>query len=194
MKRIRRLMLSLALALMLLLSFSVPAFAAVADDIVVTATPSYISITIAPDTWNPAGGSVKIDKATTYYANPLGATTAPSATVADGECTFTITNTSTEITTLTGNFPDFASGDAMTNINTGYATNGANAFGASSYISGAAWPGGAVIMQSTGSDPIKSSLAATTNLKFGIAMLTKSGDFSSPTAMTSTITVTAVKS
>lgn len=191
MKKGKRLLVSLLLALMLVVGMAVPALAAPSDDIVVTATPSFIGISIAPDAWNPAGSTAKILINTTYYANPLGATTAPSATVLDTECTFTITNTSTVITNLTGNFPDFASGDAMTNINTGYTTNGANAFGASSYVSGALLSA-AVIIKSSASSVMITGLAATTDKKFGIAMKTKSGDFSSGTAMTSTITVTAV--
>ncbi len=111
----------------------------------------------------------------------------------DGECTFTITNTSNVATNITANFPNFAGGDAMTNINTGYANNGATSFGASSYISGAAWDAGAVILKNAASDPVKSGLGATTNLKWGIAMKTMSGDFTSPTAMTSTITITATE-
>jgi hypothetical protein len=182
----------LALALVLIPVGS--AFAATSDTVVVTATPTFISISILPETWNPAGGTAKINKNTTYYANPIGATTAPSSTVVVGECSFTVTNTSNVVTDLTANFPNFTGGDAMTNIDTGYANNGATSFGASSYISGAAWPAGAVIMKAATSAAMKVDLAATTDLKFGIAIKTMSDDFTSGAAMTSTITVTAVDS
>ena len=67
-----------------------------ATDITVTATPAYVSFSSAPTTWTLNGitGDSKIDVDTVYYANPLGDTTAPSATVADGECQFTWTNDS----------------------------------------------------------------------------------------------------
>lgn len=174
------------------------AYAAIDAPITVTATPSFISISIAQSTWtiNGIDGNGKIAPATTYYSNATGASgdiTAPSVTVVDGECYFTIANTSTVITNITINFPHFTSGDAMQNTGLGYATNGANAFGASSYISGAAWPGGAVILQNTGSAPTKSNLAATTNLLFGIAIKTQSSAWASGTSMTSTVLATATQ-
>lgn len=191
----KRILATLALVLVVVGVWSAPALAATSDDIVITATPSFISISIAQDTWtiNGISGDSMIDKATTYYANPLGDVTAPSNPVVDGECYFTIANTSTVVTDITANLPTFVGGDAMTNTNNGYATNGANAFGASTYISGAAWPAGVVILKDAASAVMKASLAATTDLKFGVAIKTKSGDFGVGTAMTGTITVTATE-
>ena len=167
------------------------AFAATSQDVTVTATPSYICIVVAPSDYNIGGAGVKIAKATTYYSKVGSETVAPSATVLDAECAFTITNTSTVATNITVNFPHFTGGDAMQNIDTGYTTNGANAFGASGYVSGLAWPGGAVILKNTGSAALISSLGATTNKKFGFAIKTQSGDWTSGDAMTSVVTVTA---
>ena len=190
MKR-NRLIIGVILAAALAIVPASGAFAATSDTVLVTATPSFIGITVAPDTYEIGGAGVKILKATTYYANPLGATTPPSATVADGECDFTITNTSSVITNITVNFPDFASGDAMTNSDLGYLANGANAFGVSGYVSGLAWPGGAVILKKAASTALISALGATTNKKFGWALLTKSADWTGGTAMTSTVVITA---
>jgi len=175
------------------------AFAATSATVTVTATPSFISITIAQSTWtiNGIDGSGKIAPNTTYYSNATGATgdvTPPSATVVDGECYFMVDNTSSVVTDLTTNMIHFTGGDAMQNIDTGYTTNGANAFGASTYISGAAWPGGAVILKNAASAAMKVDLAATTDLYFGVAIKTQSGAWSSGSNMTSTITVTATDS
>jgi len=174
-----------------------PALADTSDDITVTATPAFISISIAQDTWTVGGitGGGKIAPATTYYANPLGDTTAPTAgEIVVGECYFEIANTSTVITDITANMIHFTGGDEMQNSGGGYADAEAGEFGASSYIPGGAWPGSAVILDNAGSGAMKSSLAATTNLKFGVAIKTQSDIWLSGDAMTSTITVTATDS
>lgn len=178
---------------------AVPTFAATTATITVTATPAFIGISIAQSTWtiNGIDGSGKIAPATTYYSNGTGATgdvTAPNNPVIDGDCYFEVTNTSTVATDMTGNMSDFTGGDAMTNINTGYTNNGANAYGASTYTTGAAWPAGAVILKSSASSAIKSSVAASTPLFFGIAIKTQSGAWASGTGETSTVTVTATAS
>ena len=193
----RKLLLSLALALILVVSFAVPVFAAPSADVTITATPTYLSITIAPNTWtiNGSPGDAKIDLNTVYYSNAAAVvdTTPPSATVLIAECLFVVTNGSNVISTLTGNLPDFTGGGAMTNIGTGYANNGANAFGASTYITGSTWPTGAVVLAATGSAAIKTSLAVSTNLEFGIAFKSQSGAFTSGAAQTGVCTVTATE-
>ena len=90
----KRLIISVILTLVLLM---VPASGVLAatDTVEVTATPGYVSISNAPDTWtlNGIDGNGVIDPDTTYYANPAGTDdiTPPSATVLDTECYFTIT-------------------------------------------------------------------------------------------------------
>lgn len=189
----RKTLIAILIALALIVIPVGSALAATSQNVTVTATPKFISITNTPTDWNIGGTSAKIDKSTTYYSNPLGETTAPSALVADGECKFTITNTSNVAINITVNFPNFTGGDAMTNINTGYANNGANQFGASGYISGMTWPAGAVILKSSASDALKTNLAASTNLKWGIAIKTQSDDWTSGSEMSSTVTVTATQ-
>jgi hypothetical protein len=196
MKRKWSLILSVLVSLVVLLSVAIPASANTTATITVTATPAFIGIAIAQSTWtiNGIDGSGLVTNNTTYYSNATGASgdvTPPSATVVDGECYFTIVNTSTIATDITANMADFTGGDASTNINTGYANNGANTYGASTYISGAAWTAGAVILKSSASSAMKSDLGATTDLLFGVALKTQSGVWASPTAMSSTITVTA---
>lgn len=191
----RRLILSAILALTLVAAFAVPVFAAPSADVTVTATPSFLSISIAQNTWtiNGIDGTGKLAINATYYSNATGASgdvTAPTATVVDTDCYFLITNTSTVVTNMTANMIHFTGGDAMTNTDTGYATNGANAFGASTYTTGATWPTGAVILKNAASAALKTSVAATTNVYFGVAIKTQSGAWASGSSQTSTITVT----
>lgn len=194
----KRIITGLLLALVLVAMSVMPAFAATSDDITVTATPTFISISITQNTWtiNGIDGDSKVDKNTTYYSNADGASgdvTAPSATVLAVECYFEVTNTSNVITDLTANLPAFTGGDAMDNIDTGYATNDADSFGASTYIEGATWPTGHVILKAATSAAMKEDLAATTAQKFGVAIKMPSGDWTSGSAMTGTITVTATE-
>lgn len=186
----RKLIVSLVLALVLILLPASGVLAATSAAVTVTATPGFIGIANSPGTWTINGiiGSGVILKGTAYYANPLGDTTSPSATVVDGECQFTITNTSTIATDLAVNFADFTGGDAMTNSGDG--TNTANTFGAWSYVSGMTYSG-KVVAQATGSAVLKDALAATTDIKWGVEVLIKADDFTSATAMSSTITITA---
>lgn len=185
----RRVFVALLLALALVLSVSVPAFAATSEDVTVTATPKYIAITNDPDTWTLNGitGGGKIDINTTYYSNPLGDTTAPSATVVDGECRFTMTNSSTVATDMYVNSGNFTGGSAnMTNSDTG--SNGATAYGGYSWHSGILYAS-KVIMKTTGSAVLKDGLAATTDMKWGAEILTQTDAWTGGTSSTATMTV-----
>jgi len=200
MKR-RKVLVGILLALVLTLLPVAPALAVAgtSQDITVTATPAFIAIAIAQDTWtiNGIDGTGKIAPATTYYSNETGATgdvTAPTATVIDGDCYFTVVNTSTITTDLTTNMIHFTGGDTMQNSGGGYTDAEAGEFGASTYVTGAAWPGAAVICDNAGSAAMKEDLAATTDIKFGIAIKTQSDAWASGDAMNSTITVTATDS
>jgi len=187
----RRWILSVVLALVLLLATALPVSAATSQDVTVTATPEFISISNAPTAWtiNGISGSGVIQTSTTYYSNPLGDTTSPTVTgVVDGECRFTITNTSSVAIDLTVLFPHHTGGDASTNGDTGVA--GATTFGAKSYFTGqleAGW----VIAKNTGSAVGKDALAATTNIKWGLIYASQTNAWTSGTAMSSTVTITA---
>lgn len=180
--------LPLVFALILVFSFALPVSASTSNNITITVTPSFIAISTAVDTWVP-GGSIN----TTYYSNPLGAKTAPGATagiVADGECRFTTVNTSTVGIDVSVNIPDFTGGDAMTNSNSG--SNAANEFGAYSWYSGMTYAD-KVVAEDTGSDPMISNQAATTDFKWGVELKTQSGAWASVDAMTSTMVIAAVE-
>lgn len=197
MKRFK-LVFSVLLSLALLLSLPVSqVFAATEDTVTVTATPAFISCSNAPGTWtlnDIVGDGVSpkgtIAPDTMYYSNPLGDGTAPSATVVDGECRFTLTNTSTVTTDVFITVGDFSGGSAnMTNSNDG--SNGASSFGAHSYCTGmtlASW----VVCKASGSAVTKEDLAPTTDIKWGLGIETQTGAWAGGTSSTATITISLV--
>lgn len=186
-------LLAVILAVVLCIGMGVPVLAAPSQDVTVTATPAFIAIANAPGAWtvndvaDATGKSIAPD--TVYYSNPLGDTTIPSDPVVDGECRFTITNTSSVITDLTVNFPDHAGGDASTNSDLG--TNDTTSFGAYVYCTGMTYSTGKVICKKAASAAMKEDLAATTNIKWGITYESQSNAWTSGTNMTSTVTITA---
>ena len=198
MKR-RKVLVGILLALVLTLMPVTPALAATSQDVTVTGTPAFIAIANDPATWAPndiVGDGVTtkgfIAPDSVYYATvtPILDNVAPSDPVVDGECRFTITNTSTVPIDLTVNFPDFTGGDAMTNTDTD-GSNGAGTFGAFSYCTGMTYSTGKVVAKTTGSAVMKEDLAATTDIKWGLTLETQSDAWTSGTAMESTVVITA---
>jgi len=186
----KRLLISFVLAVALLM---VPVAGALAqtDTVTVTATPSFLGITNSPDNWTLNGilGDSVIEPNTTYYANPLGDTTVPTATVATGECRFTIDNTSSVATYVVINISDFAGGDDnMTNSNDGGNVAGTT-FGAYSWYDGMTYSS-KVVAQTTGSDNLTDNLAANTDLNWGMEVLTQSDAWTGGASSTATITIT----
>lgn len=182
----------LVLSLLLLAWALVPtgiASAFTSQTVTVTALPSYIAITNTPSTMTlNSSGNGFIKTSTTYYANPASNITAPSATVLDSECTFTVTNVSSTVPiTLTVNIADFTGGDAMMNTDTG--TANATAFGAYSWYSSMPYSG-KVIAKSTGSAVLKSNWSSAT-LKWGFEISTMTGTWTSSAQEQTTVTITA---
>jgi len=172
-----------------------PVSAATTAVVTVTGTPAYISITIAPTTYtinSDTGGNSGMNPSTTYYSNPLGSTTSPSATVVDGECDFTITNTSTTIATdLTGNMSNGSGGsNPMTNVNG--ATAGAASYSAYAYYSGETFAS-KVLLMSSGSTlgNFKLNQAAAGTLKVGFQFATQTGAWTGGVGSTYTLTITS---
>lgn len=180
----------LLLVVSLSLLMSVPAQA---TDITVTASPSYLSFSSAPTTWTLNGitGGGKIDENTTYYANPGGDTSSPSATVVDGECQFTWTNDSSVNITVTVNCGAFTGGDAtMTNSGTG--SNGATTYGAYSWYSGMTYSS-KVIVQSSGSSTLYTTTSAGEDKKWGAEITTRTDSWTGSGDSTATMTITAAE-
>ena len=174
-----------------------PAFAETSQNVLVTSTPSYIAIANDPGTWTPndlVGDGVTqkgtVGPDTIYWSNPLGDNLTPSNPVVDGECRFTLTNTSTVNIKLTVEFPDFASGDASTNSDDG--SNGATTFGAYSYFSGDNYSTGKTVAKKAASAVAYDNLTSVTgSILWGLMYETQTTAWASPTAMTSTVTITA---
>ena len=199
--KLRKLTLMVGVVITSLLISAVPALADTSQDVVVTSTPAFIAIANAPGVWAPndiVGDGVTpkgfTAPDTVYYSNPLGDATSPSDPVVDGECQYTITNTSTIPIDLVVNFPDFTGGDASTNTDTD-GSNGVGTFGAFAYASGmTTYATDKEVALTTGSTAIKTSLAATTNIKWGLEYETQSDAWTSGTAMESTVVITATAS
>jgi hypothetical protein len=191
MKKYLRL-LSICLALITLLAVTLPVEAATSNNIVITGTPSYIGLATAQNTWTINGltGNSKIKPSTTYYSNPIGDTTAPSATVDHTECYFTTVNSSNVIVTIKVNIPDFANGDAMANSDSGSAE--ATKFGAYVYLDEALLSA-AIVAKKANSDDFVHEQAVGANIIWGVKLSTKTDAWGSPTAMTSTMVIAATE-
>ena len=192
----RKAILSVVLALVLLFAFAVPVFAATSDTVTVNATPVFISIAVTEDSWTINDGDDDlIRKDTEYYATVANDTTTPTVgTVVDNDCLFNLTNSSTVATDITITCSDFSGGDAWTNAES--RTNGANAFAMLSYFTGDTWANFAtsgVIVKTSGSDVGKDGLGASTGIKFGIAFDSPTADATLGDAQSGTITVSAVE-
>ena len=170
---------------------AMPAFALTTTTVYVNATPYFLSFTIAPNNWGvnqTTGTPPAITPNTIYYSNPLGEMKVPSDPVVDGECWFTITNTSTVATDVTLNWADFTGGDAMTNSNTGAA--GATSFGGRAYFSGKTYSTQNTVVKTAASGIAYSNLGPTTNIKFGLTLWTQTNAWASSSNTSSLVTVT----
>ena len=164
----------------------------VAEDITVTASPSYIEFGSSPTSWtlNDLTGSGLIDEDTVYYSNPLGDTTPPSATVVDGECYFTWANNSSVNITITVNCGHFTGGDAdMTNSGTG--SNGATSYGAYAWYSGMTYAN-KVVVASSGSAALYNTTTPGEDRKWGAEIETRTDSWAGTSASNTTMTITAV--
>jgi len=191
-KGMKRLLISVILVIALLVLPVSGVLAATSQQVTVTAVPGYISIAETQTTWTINGitGNGFMSTNTTYYANPTGDNITPSATVLDTECYFTITNTSSVNCTITVNFSDFTGGDAMTNGDSGSA--GATTFGAYSYHEGMTYAADKKVAQTTGSPAWSDNLTSdNTTLDWGVEITTQTNDWTSGTAMSGTVTITA---
>lgn len=173
----RRVLLSVAACFVLLFAMSVPAIAST-DDIAVSATPAGLSISVSPDTWvvnspDPVAASTNYSTALTY---------------------FTITNGSTVVTDIEIK----VTGATWTSAGSGWthsdtATAGVNTVGLLSNIEGGEWGTLDVIVKAAAAfNMLEEDLAASTNLKFGLGMLTPTS-FTDLNANSNTVRLTATE-
>jgi hypothetical protein len=194
MKRFLRILLPL-IAVISALVYAVPTFAATTAPVTVTQTFAFIGISNSASSYtlnSDNSGTGLVAPSETYYSNPLGGMTAPSATVLDTECEWTMTNSSNIAIDLTANMADFAgAGVNSTNGNNGSGGVGASAYGAYTYISGALLSAQVILKSSASSVMLSNMLPATTTKKWGIKFMTQTGAATGGGASTSVILVTA---
>ena len=186
----RKILISLVLAVLLVALVSSMASA---TDIVVTATPSYISFSSSSTQWDlndliDGDGLVEVD--TIYYANPLGDEDEPSATVLTTECLWNWTNASTVNIHVYVDCSAFVDGDAnMTPSADG--ENGENICGCYSWVAGELYSAKQV-MQTSGSAAVYTTTTPGDDRYWGAQIETRTNDWTGNTPSTATISITIV--
>lgn len=176
------------LLLMAMLLIPLSAGAATTATITVTATGSYVDISLTGGNWTM--GVIAVN--TSYYTNPLGATTSPSNPVVDGECQHTLSNdgsVSVDVTVQYGNMT--GTGDPWNNSDD--ETNGSMIFGAPAQESGANWSAAVSANATAPFNTLISSLATSSTKKFVVGFLSPTA-FTDSNEKSGTITLTASQS
>ena len=172
----KRLLVSLTLALMLVLSFSMPVFAQSTADVTVTATPTYISISNTPT--SEALGSLATNSTTWAIG------TAPADPLTDAGCTFTVTNDGNVAENITIKATNFTGGVGWTLAST---------VGVDTVVMKAGKSGDAqsamVVVMPTGGANFISALAVNGTMKWEFNLST--GTFTDGVEKSTTITLTA---
>lgn len=186
----RKILIGVILATVLVLLAILPAMA---TDVTITATPSYVSFSSAPTTWtlNDLTGDGLIDVDTIYYANPESDTTEPSSTVLDAECQFTWTNDSSVDIDVFVNCSSFTGGDADA-TNSGTGSNGATTYGAFSWYSGMTYASKEVVL-SSGSSAFYTTVTPGEDKKWGAEIETRTDAWTGGSSSTATMTITATE-
>ena len=182
----------LACALIMgVIGMAIPVSAATTAVITVTNTTQYIAVSVSPSTYNLSGISSRgVLPNTTYYSNPGGQTTAPSSTVVDGECAFTMTNSSAIACDFVFAASNFTSGsDMSTNGNTG--TAGATSYGCYTYVSGVLLASKVECSSSASGTGISNMAGSGATLKWGFQMNEQTNAWTGGTAGSFTVTATA---
>ena len=191
MKR-KLIVLILACALIIgVIGMAIPVSAATTAVITVTNTTQYIAVTVSPTSYTLSGISSRgVLPSTTYYTNPGGQTTAPSSTVVDGECAFTMTNSSAIACDFVFAASNFTSGsDMSTNGNTG--TAGATSYGCYTYVSGVLLASKVECSSSASGTGISNMAGSGATLKWGFQMNEQTNAWTGGTAGAFTVTATA---
>lgn len=176
-------LLAIPIVLILLLVSTLPAIAATTQDVTISATPSYVSISNDEATW-PIG---IVSANTTYWAGTTPFTDAPADPLEDGNCRFTVTNNGsvTVDISITGN--NFTGGVGWT---LHADTVGENIVVLSGGISGAVYPGGLVALTNGDAKAnFIADLAAAGTKKWGLQLET--GTFTDGVAKEGIVRLTA---
>ncbi len=147
----KRILISLVLALLLILGTALPAMAATTADVTVTATPTFIGITVSPTSYD------------------FG-TVADSSTTNTTTTYFTINNTSSVQTDQTISVTGTTWSGGVTWAHSETATPGADTVGLKAQ-KGGTWGAAAVIVKNGTPNYIAENQAANTNYSFGLSLL-----------------------
>ena len=178
----RRILIALCLVLLIISIMTVPAFAATTADVTITATPTYIAMTISnsPNTW--AIGVVVHD--TMYYWTADGLV--PAEPLVDGDMKETITNTGSVTEDIDVKCANFTGGVGWTL--SADETPGANEVNLRAGITGMA--NMAAMVQVTNVDAeIIADLTSTGTKK--VCLILETGTFTDGVAKSGTLTYTA---
>jgi hypothetical protein len=195
---VKKILIGLMVAVLLTMGLVSPMLAAdLTQNVTVTATPSYINIANTPGTWtlNGVKGDGFILTDTIYYAIGASGTsdvTGPGATVADADCRFSLTDTSSVNITLAVAVGNFTGGSANMG-NSGDGSNGATTYGAYAYYSGMTYADKKVAKESGSTVMYTSTSPGGADIKWGTQIETQTDPWAGSSASTTTMTITAVK-
>lgn len=171
----KRLVIAIIVAVVLVMVSVSVALAATTQDVTVTATPGYVSISNTP----ASEGLGTVSENSTIWANG----TTPVDTLDDAECTFTVTNDGTVAANIGIQATNFTGGDGWTLSSTA---------GSNTVVMKAGFEGETVAeMQvvTTSNSAFISSLGASADIDWEFSLET--GTFTDGELKTSTITLTA---
>lgn len=179
----KRLIVSLILALVLILSFALPALADPTADVTVTATPEYLALTNSEPAW--AIGNVEDSKPATYFWTNDGLIWDEPMTA--GRMKSTITNTGSVLSDINVHAHNFTGGTGWTLA----AAVGLNTVVLKVGGTGFANEGAALVLLDGADQELKDSLASSGTYKW--AMHLETGTFDNGDPKTGTVTLTIVK-
>lgn len=180
MKRRLRIILPVVIALISILSFSVPSFAATSADVTITATPTFVAMTLSDGGTNTWAIGAVAESTTKWWT---ATSSAPAEPFVDGDMKATITNTGS----VAENFK--IHGHAFTG-GVGWAITGAGADSVTlkAGITGTANIAGMITLTASDQE-LAHDISASGTKKMCMSLLT--GTFSDGVEKSSTVTVTA---
>jgi len=182
--KVMKILITLSLAVIMLLSLTIPTLAATTATVTITATPEYLAITIsnAPVTW--AIGAIA--EATTVYWT--ADTLVPAEPLVDGDMKETLTNTGSVTSDITVACADFTGGVGWTM--SADETPAANEINLRTGVTGMANLA-AMIQTVNAPAEITDSLAAAGTIM--VCMILETGTFGDGVAKSGTVTFTIAK-
>lgn len=182
----RKLILSVLLAVVMVMAFALPVFADADDTVTITATPTYIAMTLTPS--SPTWALSTIDENATYYwtADDL----VPAEPLVNGDMKNTITNTGSVNEDFNIKCANFTGGAGWTL--SADETPGENEINLRAGITGMANLAAMIQVENDDSELID-NLPHTSSNTMMWCMILESGTFTDGVAKSGTVTITAVE-